>query len=247
MELEQHNHRHDEAGLVSFIVQSSTPRCLAPHHTIMSSLMHICCPLETCGTVGHAAGLLFACRQTKDKLVAYQGRLVVVQENADGEEAPNGSSFVITLQVALVSVSLTSNFDEWAAKVALLNLCILVIVQACPQLDATNLIVGRVVEGMDLVRDIVQLPTVKENRGSPYFQYALADPTYGVVSDDCSSMQCLMLVSSDILHALQLTVYVFCVPCRVAKALGDKRATVAEKGFGRPFSKVLISASGLRS
>lgn len=32
---------------------------------------------------------------------------------------------------------------------------------------------------------------------------------------------------------------------RAGKFLGDKRADVAEKGFGRPFQKVLVSASGV--
>jgi hypothetical protein len=32
--------------------------------------------------------------------------------------------------------------------------------------------------------------------------------------------------------------------CRVAKFIGDTRAVVAEKGFNRPYSKVLISKSG---
>ena len=32
---------------------------------------------------------------------------------------------------------------------------------------------------------------------------------------------------------------------RAAKTFGDKRADVAEKGFGRPFQKVLVSASGI--
>jgi len=32
---------------------------------------------------------------------------------------------------------------------------------------------------------------------------------------------------------------------RVAKLAGDKRANVAEKSFGRPFSKVVIAESGL--
>lgn len=60
-------------------------------------------------------------RDTKEKLVAYRGKLVSVQEAVG--EAPNGSGFVITLGPA-------------------------------PGLDSTNLVVGRVVEGLDLVRQV---------------------------------------------------------------------------------------------
>ena len=35
------------------------------------------------------------------------------------------------------------------------------------------------------------------------------------------------------------------VMCRVAKLAGDKRADVAEKGFGRPFRRVIIAQSGV--
>ncbi len=42
---------------------------------------------------------------------------------------------------------------------------------AAPQLDATNLVVGRVVEGMDVVRGIAALPTVKSNTASPFFRW----------------------------------------------------------------------------
>lgn len=60
-------------------------------------------------------------RYTTEKLVAYRGKLVSVQEAVG--EAPNGSGFVITLGPA-------------------------------PGLDSTNLVVGRVVEGLDLVRQV---------------------------------------------------------------------------------------------
>ena len=32
---------------------------------------------------------------------------------------------------------------------------------------------------------------------------------------------------------------------RAGKAMGDKRAVVAEKGFNRPFKRVIISKTGL--
>jgi len=109
-------------------------------------------------------------RETKEKLVAYRGKLVTVQETTG--EAPNGSGFVITLGPA-------------------------------PGLDSTNLVVGRVTGGMELVRQVAALPAVRDNTESGYF--------------------------------------------KTAKLIGDKRATVAEKGFGRPFKRVVISKAGCLS
>ncbi|KAM7471172.1 hypothetical protein LguiA_009355 [Lonicera macranthoides] len=70
-----------------------------------------------------------------------------------------------------------------------------------PELDAAALVVGRVLEGMEVVDRIGQVKTVQENTTSPYF--------------------------------------------RVAKLIGDKRAVVAERGFNRPYSKVVITNCGL--
>lgn len=70
-----------------------------------------------------------------------------------------------------------------------------------PELDETNLVVGRVVEGMDVIRSLQALPTVRENKSSPFFI--------------------------------------------AAKTFGDKRADVAEKGFGKPFNRVMVSKGGL--
>ncbi|PIA39621.1 hypothetical protein AQUCO_02600222v1 [Aquilegia coerulea] len=70
-----------------------------------------------------------------------------------------------------------------------------------PELDASSLVVGKVLDGMDVVEKIAQVKTVQENSTSPYF--------------------------------------------RVAKLIGDKRAVVAERGFNRPYSKVLITKCGL--
>ncbi|XVF08432.1 hypothetical protein REPUB_Repub07fG0003100 [Reevesia pubescens] len=70
-----------------------------------------------------------------------------------------------------------------------------------PELDASALVVGEVLEGMEVLKRIGQVKTVQENTGSPYF--------------------------------------------RVAKLIGDKRAVVAERGFNRPYSKVVITNCGL--
>jgi peptidyl-prolyl cis-trans isomerase B (cyclophilin B) len=77
------------------------------------------------------------CRDVKERLVAYQGKLVKVQDALG--EVPNGTGFTITTA-------------------------------ASPQLDSTNLVVGRVVEGMDLVAEIASLPAVKANTNSAFFQ-----------------------------------------------------------------------------
>jgi peptidyl-prolyl cis-trans isomerase B (cyclophilin B) len=39
-----------------------------------------------------------------------------------------------------------------------------------PDLDATNLIIGQVVSGMDVVKRLQELPRVKNNTNSPFFQ-----------------------------------------------------------------------------
>jgi peptidyl-prolyl cis-trans isomerase B (cyclophilin B) len=33
--------------------------------------------------------------------------------------------------------------------------------------------------------------------------------------------------------------------CRVAKLIGDKRAVVAERGFNRPYTKILVTNCGI--
>ncbi|KAK9828053.1 hypothetical protein WJX81_005565, partial [Elliptochloris bilobata] len=104
----------------------------------------------------------------KERLVAYQGKLVTVQD-VSGAVA-NGTGFAITTT-------------------------------AVPDLDKTNLVVGRVVAGASLVDDLAAMPAVKANSSSPFF--------------------------------------------KVAKLAGDKRADVAEKSFGRPYSKIVVVESGM--
>ncbi|PWA64271.1 Cyclophilin-like peptidyl-prolyl cis-trans isomerase domain-containing protein [Artemisia annua] len=70
-----------------------------------------------------------------------------------------------------------------------------------PELDASTLVIGKVLEGMEVVEKMTQVKTVQENTSSPYF--------------------------------------------RVAKLIGDKRAVVAERGFNRPYSKVMVTNCGL--
>ena len=70
------------------------------------------------------------------------------------------------------------------------------------KLDATNLVVGRVTEGQELVNSISRLRAAAPTTDSPFF--------------------------------------------KIAKAAGDRRADVAEKFFGRPFQRVVITASGVQ-
>ena len=74
-------------------------------------------------------------------------------------------------------------------------------VAPAPEVDALNLVVGRVVEGLDLVTQLSELAVVKDNSASPFL--------------------------------------------RAGKAIGDKRANVAEMGFNRPFNKVVVASSGI--
>ncbi|CAN6478405.1 unnamed protein product [Victoria cruziana] len=73
--------------------------------------------------------------------------------------------------------------------------------KSAPELESSTLVVGKVLEGMEVVDAISRVPTVQDNTSSPYF--------------------------------------------RVAKLIGDKRAVVAERGFNRPYSKVVITKCGL--
>lgn len=67
-------------------------------------------------------------------------------------------------------------------------------------LDVTNVLVGEVISGFDVLAQIGSLPTVPDNSDSPFFQ--------------------------------------------VAKSIGDKRALVSEKSFGKPFAKVTLLNCG---
>ncbi|MCL7024890.1 hypothetical protein MKW94_005424 [Papaver nudicaule] len=66
-----------------------------------------------------------------------------------------------------------------------------------PELDASSLVVGKVLDGMNVVERITKVKTVQENTSSNFF--------------------------------------------KVAKLIGDKRAVVAERGFNRPYSKVIVT------
>lgn len=44
-----------------------------------------------------------------------------------------------------------------------------------PLLDSTNVIVGKVVDGLDVVEALNALPRVKDNSSSPFFQYVVID------------------------------------------------------------------------
>ncbi|GAQ77867.1 cyclophilin-like peptidyl-prolyl cis-trans isomerase family protein [Klebsormidium nitens] len=69
-----------------------------------------------------------------------------------------------------------------------------------PELDKTNLVIGRVIDGMEVVRKIANLPVNRDNSDSGFF--------------------------------------------KVGKLIGDRRAIVAERGFNRPFAKVMVASCG---
>ena len=46
-----------------------------------------------------------------------------------------------------------------------------IVTKDSPELDASTLVIGRVLEGMEVVERIGQVKTVKDNTGSPYFRY----------------------------------------------------------------------------
>ena len=104
-----------------------------------------------------------------------------------------------------------------------------------PGLDATNLVVGRVVEGMDVVRAVAALPRVKNNEGSLFFKAGkVAGAWAGGRTRECArappEASPLPVGSSS----------------PVAPATGDKRADVAERAFNKPFAKVLIEECWVR-
>ena len=78
------------------------------------------------------------CREVRDKMVAYNGKLIKVQE-VRGKSNANGTGFAITLGPAQL-------------------------------LDNTNLIVGEVVDGIDVIERISKLPKVKSSSNSPFFK-----------------------------------------------------------------------------
>jgi peptidyl-prolyl cis-trans isomerase B (cyclophilin B) len=112
----------------------------------------------------------------KEKLVSVNGKFATVTDPPP--PGPNGTAFTVTV---------ASGADELS--------------EVAEILDRTNVVVGEVVEGMEVLDAIAALPTVKDNSSSPFFA--------------------------------------------VAKTIGDKRATVAEQAFGKPFAKVTVSKSGV--
>lgn len=78
-----------------------------------------------------------------------------------------------------------------------------IVTKDSPELDQSVLVIGTVVDGMEVAEKLTQVKTVQDNTSSPYF--------------------------------------------RVAKLIGDKRAVVAERGFNRPYSKVIVTNCGISS
>lgn len=62
-------------------------------------------------------------------------------------------------------VTVTETFGEIPNGSALTITC-----KPEPALDATNVVVGRVIQGLDVVEKLAALPRVKDNSGSPFFK-----------------------------------------------------------------------------
>lgn len=107
----------------------------------------------------------------KERLVSMNGKFVTVRDPPP--PGPNGTAFTVTVAPGAGELLL----------------------------DRTNVVVGEVVSGFDVLQKIADLPTVKDNSASPFFA--------------------------------------------VAKQIGDKRATVAEQAFGKPFAKVTVMKCGV--
>ena len=72
---------------------------------------------------------------------------------------------------------------------------------AAPAIDSTNVVVGRVVQGMDVVQQIAELPTVKANSGSPFLK--VLSLAY-VLSLDMFCMHVQSPACTPVLHARQI-------------------------------------------
>ena len=142
--------------------------------------------------------------------------------------------------------------------------------QAWDAAGLTNLLLlWQVVEGMDLVKQLAALPHVESKAGSPFFQCAPNPTPNGLPCDgavikaeafkptcakDWHPPTCCRPGSAG--PAANVTCYLpssctgqadCCGPGRIAKAVGDRRADVAAKGFGRPYQRITIIDSGIPS
>lgn len=109
--------------------------------------------------------------------------------------------------------------------------------EAAPELDASAVLVGRVLDGMDVVAKIAAVPTVRDNTASPYFR-----STVFPLPLPCSLSEPLILLPPANDRCVSTNNV-----CRVAKLIGDKRAVVAERGFNRPYTKILVTNCGVLS
>lgn len=122
------------------------------------------------------------------KLISKNGRLEVVEDTPREDLMPlppSGTSYVIT---TVDGGEGSAPADEVQAR-------------QLRDLDRTHLIVGRVVEGRDVLRRLKSLPINTNKSDSLFF--------------------------------------------KAGKSAGDARAKVAERGFNRPFARIVVVGSGL--
>jgi len=111
---------------------------------------------------------------------------------------------------------------------------------AAPDLDRTNLVIGRVVEGLDVVERIASLPYSKPR--NDWCVVTCLVPL--LVRFECLSL--ILQFESSIFNLNLGDLLRYDGPFfEAGKAMGDKRATVAEKGFNRPLKRVIVTASGV--
>ncbi|KAJ9513678.1 hypothetical protein QJQ45_015435 [Haematococcus lacustris] len=172
-------------------------------------------------------------RPTQEKLVARNGQLVTMVIEAGGLAA-NGTTFTITRLPE-------SNLDRTN----------LIVGQAGGQVLQNSPARGkvlckasiRVVEGQEVVDAIGALPFARPR--DSYF-----DGPFFAVSAARLILATLRQPPAWLLAALCRPVPLsssscWCCGVQAAKAMGDKRATTAEKGFNRPLKRVIVSGGGL--
>lgn len=101
-------------------------------------------------------------RQVKERLVAQKGKVRTDVASPVRQDADWPSPFQLVTVVEELGAE--PNGTAFAITTG-----------AAPELDSSNLVVGRVVDGMDVLQRLAELPTVRPNQDSPFFKAAKVD------------------------------------------------------------------------